>query len=258
MMVLYARYKHSTSDDIILKLEDVHKVYRSVSGIEVWALRGINLEIARGDYIAVMGPSGHGKTTLLNIIGLLDRPTKGKVYLDGIDVTKADDKTTAYIRNKKIGFVFQTFNLINRMNVLENIELPLIVRGIPRNKRIKMVKQALTRVGGDLSWLSKKPTELSGGQQQRVAIARAVVGDPEIILADEPTGNLDTKSAKIVMKVFENLNRSGKTVIIVTHAIEIANCTNKILYIRDGRIIRETPGEYTKSIFSIGDSDEKS
>ncbi len=253
MKLLDVEYEYDASTNVVLKLEDIHKVYRSASGIEVWALRGIDLEILRGDYIAIMGPSGHGKTTLLNIIGLLDRPTRGKVYLDGVDVTDIDDRTAAYIRNKKIGFVFQTFNLINRMSILENIELPLIVRGIPRNKRIEMVKQALIRVGGDLEWLSKRPTELSGGQQQRVAIARAIVGDPEIILADEPTGNLDTKSAKVVMEVLKKLNEAGKTIIVVTHALEIANCAKRILFIRDGKIIRETFANYGKSIFNIGE-----
>ncbi len=238
-------------NNVVLKLVDVHKIYRSCSGVEVWALRGVNLEVKRGEYIAIMGPSGHGKTTLLNMIGLLDRPTKGRIYIFGRDVTFVDDKTAAHIRNKLIGFVFQTFNLINRMSVLENIELPLITRGIPRSTRIKMVKEALVKVGGDLNWLTKRPTELSGGQQQRVAIARAIVGNPEIILADEPTGNLDTKSARVVMEVFKRLNDMGKTIIMVTHAPEIANCADKILFIRDGRIVKETPSDPMRSILNI-------
>ncbi len=222
----------------LIQLQKVVKIYR-VGDIETWALRGVDLTVYPRDFIAIMGPSGSGKTTLLNMIGLLDRPTKGKILIKGVDVSRLSSRRLAYIRNKVIGFVFQQFNLINRLTVLENIELPLVARGIPRSKRIAKVKEALIKAGGELSWLKKKPNQLSGGQQQRVAIARAIVGDPEILLADEPTGNLDRKSSKTVMETFISLNKMGQTIIIVTHDPEIASCTNKILIIRDGVIVAE-------------------
>ncbi len=224
--------------EIVLKLVEVKKIYR-VDGVETMALRGVDLEVYRGDFVAIMGPSGSGKTTLLNMMGLLDKPTSGKVYVDGVDVTMLGDREMAEIRNKKIGFVFQQFNLVNRLSVLENIELPLIPRRIPRKKRLEMVKSALLKVGGELSWLNKKPTQLSGGQQQRVAIARAIVGNPEIVLADEPTGNLDSASAKIIMETFIELNKAGHTIIVVTHDPEIAACAEKVYLLRDGVIVGE-------------------
>ncbi len=220
----------------VIRLENVVKVYRT-GEIVTYGLRGVSLVVTKGEFIAIMGPSGSGKTTLLNIIGLLDRPTKGKVYICGEDVSKMSSKKLAYFRNRKIGFVFQQFNLINRLSVLENIELPLIARGLPRKVRIELAKKALIMAGGDLSWLNKKPNQLSGGQQQRVAIARAIVGSPEIILADEPTGNLDRVSAKVVMQTFLKLNRAGHTIVMVTHDPEVANCTQKIYVIRDGKIV---------------------
>jgi len=223
----------------ILKLINVKKIYRTDS-TETYALRGVNLEVYEGDFIAIMGPSGSGKTTLLNILGLLDKPSSGKVLIDGVDVSKLSDTEMARIRNYKIGFVFQQFNLVSRLTVLENIELPLLVRRIPRSKRIEMVKEALLKVGGDLSWLNKKPTQLSGGQQQRVAIARAIVGKPEVVLADEPTGNLDSASAKVIMETFIELNRLGHTIVMVTHDPEVAACAEKTLLLRDGRIVGET------------------
>ena len=232
----------------IIRLENVVKVYRA-GDVTTYALRGVNLTVRRGEFIAIMGPSGSGKSTLLNIIGLLDRPTKGKVVIDGTDVSKLSDKELAYFRNVKIGFVFQFFNLINRLSVLENIELPLVPRGIPRNKRIEMAKEALIKAAGDLSWLSKRPNQLSGGQQQRVAIARAIVGNPEILLADEPTGNLDRASAKEVMKTFLDLNKQGLTIIVVTHDPEVANCAQKIYILRDGKIIGMQKADMNKSIF---------
>jgi len=224
---------------VVLKLVNVKKIYRADS-IETYALRGVNLEVYEGDFIAIMGPSGSGKTTLLNILGLLDKPTSGKILIDGIDVSKLSDAEMARIRNYKIGFVFQQFNLVSRLTVFENIELPLLVRRIPRNKRIEMVKEALLKVGGDISWLKKKPTQLSGGQQQRVAIARAIVGKPEVVLADEPTGNLDSASAKVIMETFIELNRLGHTIVVVTHDLEVAACAEKTLLLRDGRIVGET------------------
>ena len=225
----------------IIAVENVTKVYR-LGDVVTYALRGVSLKIFEGEIISIMGPSGSGKTTLLNMIGLLDKPTSGRVIIDGIDVSRLGSREIARIRNDKIGFVFQFFNLINRLTVLENIEMPLIPRGIPRLKRIEMAREALIKAGGDVSWLPKKPLQLSGGQQQRVAIARAIVANPRIILADEPTGNLDRASARTVMKTFLELNKMGATIAIITHDPEIANCTQKIYIIRDGRIVAvQTP-----------------
>ncbi|MEM0469762.1 MAG: ABC transporter ATP-binding protein [Desulfurococcaceae archaeon] len=219
----------------VVKLVDVWKVYK-VGNIEFFALRGVNLEVLRGEMVSIMGPSGSGKTTLLNMIGMLDKPTRGKVYIDGVDTSSMPEHKVADFRNRKIGFVFQQFNLINRLTVYENIELPLIPRGIPPASRREMVVKALQMVGGDSSWLNKRPSQLSGGQQQRVAIARAIVGSPDIILADEPTGNLDRASAKVIVDTFLKLNKESLTVIVVTHDPEIANCTEKIYVLRDGTI----------------------
>lgn len=220
----------------VILLKDVWKIYK-LGQIEYPALRGVNLSVNKGELVAIMGPSGSGKTTLLNIIGLLDKPTRGEVFIDNIDVSSIPEDRVAELRNTKIGFVFQQFNLVNRLTVYENIELPLIPRGIPPTQRREMVLKALLMAGGDTSWLIKKPYHLSGGQQQRVAIARAIVGNPDIILADEPTGNLDRSSAKIVIETFLKLNKQGLTILIVTHDPEIANCTNKIHILRDGRIV---------------------
>ncbi|MBS7615766.1 ABC transporter ATP-binding protein [Candidatus Bathyarchaeota archaeon] len=214
------------------------------------ALKGVNFKVYEGEVVAIMGPSGSGKTTLLNMIGLLDRPTKGNVFFDGIDVSKLNDNILANLRNTKLGFVFQTFNLVNRLSVFENIELPLIPKGIPRRVRAEMVKEALARAGGEESWLRKKPNQLSGGQQQRVAIARAIVGKPIVVLADEPTGNLDRGSAKMVVETFLNLNKSGHTIIVVTHDPEVANCTEKIYVIRDGEITGEFAPNKAESLIN--------
>jgi putative ABC transport system ATP-binding protein len=220
----------------VVVLENVVKTYR-VGEIVTYALRGVSLKIYEGEFIAIMGPSGSGKTTLLNMVGLLDKPTRGKVYIDNIDVIKLRDKEIAKIRNLKLGFVFQQFNLINRLTVLENIEIPLIPRGISKSKRVEMVKEALLKAAGNLSWLPKRPLQLSGGEQQRVAIARAIVGNPSLLLADEPTGNLDRASARVVIKTFMDLNNLGTTIAMVTHDPEVANCTQKIYVIRDGMIV---------------------
>lgn len=230
-----------------MSVRDVVKIYR-IGNVVTYGLRGVSLNIYQGDFIAIMGPSGSGKTTLLNILGLLDKPTKGSVYIDGVNVSKLSDKELAKIRNLKLGFVFQHFNLINRLTVLENIEIPLIARGLPKQKRVELAKEALLKVGGELSWLPKKPLQLSGGQQQRVAIARAIVGSPEIILADEPTGNLDVNSSKIVVKTFLELNKHGHTIVMVTHNPEVANCAQKIYVIRDGTIVSITDPDPNKCI----------
>jgi putative ABC transport system ATP-binding protein len=233
----------------IIELVDVYKEYR-VGAVSTTALKGVNFKLYRGQLIAIMGPSGSGKTTLLNMIGLLDRPSEGKIFFDGLDVSRLDDKTLANLRNTKLGFVFQTFNLVNRLTVFENIELPLIPRGIPRSVRAKMVLEALAKVGGEESWLQKKPNQLSGGQQQRVAIARAIVGKPVVLLADEPTGNLDRASARVVVETFLNLNKVGHTVVVVTHDPEVANCMEKIYVIRDGEIVGEFMPNKAESLIS--------
>jgi len=231
----------------VLTLEDVVKVYKT-SSVITHALKGVSLKIYSGDFIAIMGPSGSGKTTLLNIMGLLDRPTSGRVIIDGVEASKLSSGEVARIRNYKIGFVFQLFNLVNRLTVLENIEIPLIPRSIPRPKRVEMATKALIRAAGDPSWLPKKPNQLSGGQQQRVAIARAIVGEPEVVLADEPTGNLDVASSKIVVKTFQELNEAGTTIVVVTHNPEVANCTRKIYVIRDGLIVNVIDPDPSKCI----------
>ncbi|RLG79029.1 MAG: ABC transporter ATP-binding protein [Thermoprotei archaeon] len=239
-------------DSIIVKLVKVKKAYRIGSNI-FWALKGLDLEVKRGEFVAIMGPSGSGKTTLLNMIGLLDKPTSGTIIIDGITTSSLDGKALALVRNRKIGFVFQQFNLVSRLTVYENIELPLVARGLPKNIRKKMVTRALLLAGGELSWLSKKPLQLSGGQQQRVAIARALVNNPAIILADEPTGNLDRKSAKNVIKSFKEVNAKGQTIIMVTHDPETANCTDRILLIRDGKIVGEEVPNFDRCILNTVD-----
>ena len=228
------------------------KAYR-VGNVVTWGLRGVNLEISRAEFVAIMGPSGSGKTTLLNMIGLLDKPTAGKIFIDGIEVSQLSGKQMAKLRNLKIGFVFQQFNLVSRLTVYENIELPLVAAGISRNVRRRRVIEALRMVGGDLSWLRKKPNQLSGGQQQRVAIARALVNNPAIVLADEPTGSLDRKSAKVVLQTFLKVNQKGQTVITVTHDPEVANCAERILIIRDGIITGEETPDFRRCIINTVD-----
>ena len=220
-------------------VDNVHKIYR-VGTVEVHALRGISLKVKRGEFVAIMGPSGSGKSTLLNMIGALDKPTSGRVYIDGVDITKLDDNQLAILRNKKIGFVFQAYNLINRTTVLRNVEMPAIVAGMPKKERVKKAIKLLKIMGLDESVLKRRPIYLSGGQQQRVAIARALMNDPAIILADEPTGNLDSKTGKEVMRYFRMLNEKyGVTIILVTHDRSVAEMTDRILHIRDGQIIKE-------------------
>ncbi len=225
--------------DEVIRLVNVSKVYVSAGGVQTWALRNINLLIRRGEMISIMGPSGHGKSTLLYVIGTLERPTSGKVFIDNVDTTLLNDEELSKLRNSKIGFVFQQYNLINRMTVEENIELPLIKLGIPRSKRKELVRDALLKVGGELSWLNKRPVQLSGGQQQRVAIARALVANPPIILCDEPTGALDSKSSEVVLNILKKLNNLGHTVVIVTHDPNVASIARRLILIRDGSIIGE-------------------
>jgi len=219
---------------IVIKTEGLAKVYE-MGAEQVHALSGVDLEIRKGEYVAIMGPSGSGKSTLMNLIGCLDSPSSGKYWLAGRLVSELDDDELAYIRNKEIGFVFQTFNLLPRATALHNVELPLIYNGTPAEERIEKAKKALERV--DLtSRMSHKPNELSGGQRQRVAIARALVNSPSIVLADEPTGNLDSKTGEEIMALFKNLHSQGNTIILVTHEHDIAQKAHRIIFIRDGKI----------------------
>ena len=219
---------------VVIKTEGLAKIYE-MGAEQVHALRGVDLQIRKGEYVAIMGPSGSGKSTLMNLIGCLDSPSSGKYWLAGKLVSELDDDELAYIRNKEIGFVFQTFNLLPRATALHNVELPLIYNGTPAEERIEKAKLALDRV--DLtSRMTHKPNELSGGQRQRVAIARALVNSPSIVLADEPTGNLDSKTGEEIMALFENLHRQGNTIILVTHESDIARHAHRVIYIRDGKI----------------------
>jgi len=220
--------------NVIINIRDMTKVYQ-MGEHEVHALRGVSLQIEKGDFLAIMGPSGSGKSTMMNMLGALDQPTGGTYFLDGTDVSKLDDDDLAGIRNRKIGFVFQNFNLLSRTAALQQVELPLIYAG--GRQRQQRARQALEMVGlGDR--LDHKPSELSGGQQQRVAIARALVNEPAIILADEPTGNLDSKSGTEVMQIFQRLNQEqGITVVFVTHDPWIARHTRRVITLADGRIV---------------------
>ena len=225
------------SSGVVIKTEELAKVYEMGSE-QVHALCGVNVEIRKGEYVAIMGPSGSGKSTLMNLIGCLDSPTSGRYWLAGRLVSDLDDDELAYIRNKEIGFVFQTFNLLPRATALHNVELPLIYNGTPAVERLERAKQALEKV--DLTErMNHKPNELSGGQRQRVAIARALVNSPSIVLADEPTGNLDSKTGDEIMTLFETLHAQGNTIIVVTHENEIAQHARRIIHIRDGKVFSD-------------------
>jgi len=229
----------------VIRLERIHKIYR-MGDIEVHALRSVSLEISRGEFVAIMGPSGSGKSTMMNIIGCLDRPTKGQYFLEGVDVSTVDKAGLADIRNKHVGFVFQSFNLVPRTSALENVELPLIYAGVGSAERLRRARAALGEVG--LSDRERNmPNQLSGGQQQRVALARALVNNPSLILADEPTGALDTRTSVEVMGIFQRLNRERNlTVVVVTHEPDIAQYADRIIQFRDGRIHRDTPVQSRK------------
>ena len=222
---------------VVIRAEDLWKTY-DMGAVAVHALSGISFDIDRGDYVAIMGPSGSGKSTLMNLVGCLDTPTRGRYWLNGRLVSELSDDELAYIRNKEIGFVFQTFNLLARATALHNVELPLIYSGTPAEARIERAKEAIETVElGDRMY--HKPNELSGGQRQRVAIARALVNHPSIILADEPTGNLDSATGVEIMNLFDRLQGAGNTIILVTHEHDIAARAHRVIHIRDGKIDRD-------------------
>jgi putative ABC transport system ATP-binding protein len=217
----------------IIDIKNVTKVYK-IGSIKVNALNGINLEIRSGEFLSIMGPSGSGKSTLMNILGCLDTPTSGSYLLEDVNVAGLNDNQLAEIRNKKVGFVFQTFNLLSRTNIIGNVELPLIYsKGKPFKSRKDLINEVIDWVGL-AEWIRHRPNELSGGQKQRVAIARALINDPTIILADEPTGNLDSRTGEEIMAIFQNLNQRGKTILFVTHEIDLARHAGRIIYLKDG------------------------
>lgn len=221
----------------VIDIRHVRKTYR-VGGQEIHALHDVNLSIEQGEYVAIMGPSGSGKSTIMNVLGCLDLPDSGEFYLDGYPVLGAKPYELALIRNRKIGFVFQKFHLLSRSTSLANVELPMIYAGMPARERKRRAAEALTHVGlGDR--LKNKPNELSGGQQQRVSIARALVNDPVILLADEPTGALDSRTTVEIMDIFQRLNDQGITIVLVTHDAEVAACAKRLIYFRDGRIEKD-------------------
>jgi putative ABC transport system ATP-binding protein len=222
----------------IINTIDLVKVYK-VGHLEFPALRGINLRVKKGEFISIVGPSGSGKSTLLNMLGALDRPTSGHVFIDGINIFSLSDDQLAEFRNSKIGFIFQAYNLIPRATAIKNVELPMIVKGIPKVERFKRAYELLKRVGLE-DKIYRKPLELSGGEQQRVAIARALVNQPSIVLGDEPTGNIDSKAGYEIVNLLKEINSEfGTTFIIVTHNPEVANATERIIHVRDGKIYKE-------------------
>lgn len=219
----------------LVKLIRINKIYQLDQEVEFQALKDINLTIDRGEFVGIIGPSGSGKSTLMNILGLLDKPSSGLYELDGMDVSKLSQEEAAKTRNEKIGFVFQSFNLLPRTSALDNVALPLIYSEVSKSERLKRSIEALRQIGlGDK--LSSKPSQLSGGQQQRVAIARSLINNPEIILADEPTGNLDSKTSQEIIDLFKKLNREGRTIVLITHETNIAKQTKRIIKIKDGEI----------------------
>ena len=223
--------------EIAIKMQDAFKSYYLANGYEIKVLKGISLEIKKGEFVAIMGESGCGKTTLLNIIGCLHPLSSGSYFLDGEDIGQVkDDFTLAFIRNKKMGFIFQQFNLLSRLSALKNVSLPALYAGVKLSEREEKARTLLESVGMG-SRMDHRPTELSGGQQQRVAICRSLVNDPEIILADEPTGALDSKSGLEVMDIFTNFKNQGRTVIMVTHTSEVAKYADRIIYLRDGQVV---------------------
>lgn len=230
----------------VIRLEHVCKTY-GVGDTEVRALNDVSLTVETGEYCAIMGPSGSGKSTAMNVIGCLDRPTSGRYYLDGVDVARLSDSELAHIRNRKLGFVFQQFHLLPQLTALENVMLPMTYAGVPSNERKERAVVALTRVGL-ANRLHNRPNQLSGGQQQRVAIARAIVNNPVLLLADEPTGALDSHTTHEVLNIFSELNASGITVVMVTHEADVARQTRRIIWFRDGEVLHDhlTPEDLTQ------------
>jgi putative ABC transport system ATP-binding protein len=225
--------------DLVIQIRDLARSY-AMGAETVHALRGVSLEIRRNEYVAIMGPSGSGKSTLMNLIGCLDTPTTGEYWLNGQEVSRMRDDALARVRNREIGFVFQTFNLLPRASALQNVELPLVYGGVGARERRRRAESALHRVGlGER--MGHRPNELSGGQRQRVAIARALVNEPAILLADEPTGNLDSTTSEEIMRVFESLHAQGQTVIMVTHEADIAAHAARVVVLRDGRVASDAP-----------------
>jgi putative ABC transport system ATP-binding protein len=240
----------SASPSGIIRLENIFKVY-GIGEIEVKALNNVNLVIEAGEYCSIMGPSGSGKSTAMNIIGCLDRPSDGNYYLDNLNVAQISDTELAHIRNKKLGFVFQQFHLLNQLTALENVMLPMVYAGVKPGERKDRATSALIKVGLEKR-LNNKPTQLSGGQQQRVAIARAIVNNPVVLLADQPTGALDSHTTQEVLDLFNELNSSGITVVIVTHESEVARQTKRIVWFRDGEVVHShlTPNELHQVVIS--------
>ena len=233
----------------LIKLENVHKIYR-LEGGEVPAINGISLSINQGDFVALIGPSGSGKSTAMNLVGCLDTASKGDIFLGKYNIKNLSESDLAQVRGKQIGFIFQTFNLIPSLNALENVALPMMFQNVSRSARMSKAQKLLEQVGL-ANRMHHLPNQLSGGQRQRVAIARALVNDPEIILADEPTGNLDTKTGEEIMKMLKDLNKQGKTIILVTHNPDLTKLANKIIKLKDGKIVEENK-ETKKSKSSIG------
>ncbi len=227
------------NNHVLIKTIEITKVYQ-VGLVEIKALNGVSIEVKQNEFVALVGASGSGKSTLMNILGCLDTPTDGKYYFHGLDVSTLTDNGLAAIRNEEIGFVFQSFNLIPRMTALENVAVPLIYAGFPKKKRLEIAEQKLVEVGlGDR--LNHKPNELSGGQKQRVAIARALVNNPSVLLADEPTGNLDSRSTEDILNLFIELNKKGNTIILVTHEKDIARHARRIITLKDGKVLSDNP-----------------
>ena len=226
------------SNRTIVECKNLWKIYNQGTRAEVQAIRDINLKVSEGDFTAIIGSSGSGKSTLMNLIGCLDTPTKGHVFIDGKDISKMTGDQLAVIRREKIGFIFQSFNLIPSLSAMQNVELPMVFKGIKEKERLKRAKDFLERVGLN-ERMNHKPSELSGGEKQRVAIARSLANDPVLILADEPTGNLDSKTSEKIIKILKDLNDEGKTVLVITHDTPVAKHTKKRLILKDGSIIQE-------------------